>query len=69
MYDDKHKLKIENDNIGRCRVDLSQYKFDIVYRPGKENVAADALNRIAATTHSLKELRDTHEKLCHPELI
>ena len=31
MYDDKHNSKIENDNISRCRVDLSQYKFDIVY--------------------------------------
>ena len=44
MNNDKHKSKIENDNTSRCRVERSQYKFDIVYLPGKENVAADALN-------------------------
>ena len=66
MYDNKHKSKIENDKISRWRVELSQYKFDIIYHPGKENAAADALSRIAAITHSLKELLDIHEKLCHP---
>ena len=30
MYDNKHKSKIKNDNISRWRVELSQYKFDIV---------------------------------------
>ena len=47
MNNDKHKSKIENDNISRCRVERSQYKFDIVYLPGKENVAADALKTVS----------------------
>ena len=47
MNNDKHKSKIENDNISRCRVELSQYKFDIIYLPGKENVAADALKTVS----------------------
>ena len=66
MYDNKHKSKIKNDKISRWRVELSQYKFDIIYLAGKENAAADALSRIAGITHSLKKLLDIHEKLCHP---
>ena len=66
MYDNKHKSKIKNDKISRWRVELSQYKFDIAYCLGKDNIAADALSRLAATTNSLKELHDIHEKLCHP---
>ena len=30
MYDNKHKSEIKNDKINRWRVELSQYKFDIV---------------------------------------
>ena len=52
--------------ISRWRVELSQYKFDIVYRPGMENVAADTFSRIAAEGHPLQELHDLHEQLCHP---
>ena len=66
MYDIKHKSKIKNDKISRWRAELSQYKFDIVYCVDKNNVAADALSCLAATTSSLKELHDIHEKLCHP---
>ena len=66
MYDNKHKSKIKNDKINRWRIELSQYKFDIIYHPGNQNAAADALSRIAAITHSLKELLDIHKKLCHP---
>ena len=66
MYDSKHKSKIKNNKIARWRVELSQYKFDIVYRPGKDNVVADTLTRIAALSHPLKELHELHEQLCHP---
>ena len=60
MYDNK------NDKISRWRVELSQFKYDIIYRPGKENVVADTFSRIASISNSLQELYDIHEKLCHP---
>ena len=58
VHDNKHKSKIKNDKISRWRVELPQQKYDIVYHPSKENVAADVLSHIAARTHSLKELHD-----------
>ena len=66
MYDNSRRSKIKNDKINRWRVELSQFKFEISYRPGKENYAADTFSRIAAITHPLEELRDLHEKSCHP---
>ena len=38
--------KIKNDKIMRWRVELSSYKYDVVYRPGTENKGADPLSRI-----------------------
>ena len=66
MYDNRRRSKIKNDKIGRWRVELSEFKYDIIYRPGKDNVAADTFSRIAAVGHPLGELRDMHESLCHP---
>ena len=66
MFDNHKKSKIKNVKISRWRVELSQYKFDIAYRPGKDNVAADTFSRIASIGHPLQELSDLHEQLCHP---
>ena len=59
----KRKSKIKNDKISRWRVELSQYKFDIIDRPGKDNVAAVTFSRIAAIAHPLQELHELHENL------
>ena len=64
MYDNRRRTKIKIDKIGRWRVDLSQYKYNIKYRPGKDNVA-DTFSRIAAVKHPLQALQKLHEKLCH----
>ena len=69
MYDQKRPgTKIKNDKIMRWCTELSPYSFDIVYRPGPENKAADALSRhvcsaLLCSTNVLKEL---HDALCHP---
>lgn len=67
MFDSKHASKIKNDKIQRWRLELSPYKYEIIYRPGKENYAADALSRVCATTESRNaQLLTLHEALCHP---
>ena len=45
MFSKTHKSKIKNDKLLRWRTELSPYRFDIVYRPGKKNIPADTLSR------------------------
>lgn len=66
MFDNQRKSKIKNVKIARWRVELSQYKYDIVYRPGNQNVAPNTFSRIATIGHPIQELHNIHEQLCHP---
>ena len=65
MFKTHHKGKIKNDKIMRWRIELSTYDFDIIYRPGCQNVSADALSRVCMSM-SVNKLREIHESLCHP---
>ena len=49
MFDTKHKGKVKNEKIMRWRMELMCYHFDIVYRPGVENISADTLSRPCAS--------------------
>ena len=69
MFDQKNHGKIKNDKIARWRLKLSNFKFDTVYRPGKDNAPADMLSRInscSAMIHSESRLKEIHDSLCHP---
>ena len=66
IFGPKHSGKVKNEKIQRWKIELSCFSYDVIYRPGPENVAADALSRAtcgASTTESLVEL---HNSLCHP---
>lgn len=70
MFDMKHGSKIKNEKITRWRLDLSCYSYDIVYRPGRDNHAADALSRVcflsSSVTSTKENLNSLHKSLCHP---
>ncbi|XP_052754766.1 uncharacterized protein LOC128201532 [Galleria mellonella] len=66
MFNQKHTSKIKNEKIERWRLELSCFKFDIVYRPGRQNIVSDALSRVCASTFSRKNLYQLHNTLCHP---
>ncbi|KAL0840676.1 hypothetical protein ABMA28_015872 [Loxostege sticticalis] len=67
MFNMKHSSKIKNEKIQRWRLELAPYKYEIIYRPGKENYAADALSRVCASVETrTSTLFSLHEALCHP---
>ncbi|KAK3745309.1 hypothetical protein RRG08_014457 [Elysia crispata] len=69
MFDNAQKGKIKNDKIQRWRIEISNYSYDVVYRPGSENAAADALSRAtcsATTSGSMDNLKEIQDSLCHP---
>lgn len=67
MFDSKHRNKIKNDKIIRWRIELLPYTYDLVYRPGKYNTAADAMSRLCgAFSTSRSDLTVLHSSLCHP---
>lgn len=65
MFNHQHTSKIKNEKIERWRLELSCYKYDIIYRPGKYNTVPDALSRVCAHIVS-NNLYNLHTALCHP---
>ena len=49
MVDNFRRSKIKNIKVQNWRLELSSYRFDIVYRPGPLNYAADALTSNSKT--------------------
>jgi transposase InsO family protein len=67
LFSTRSVSKIKNEKLIRWRLELSEYHFDVVYRPGSENAAADALSRVAcALTSETGQLTVLHKRLCHP---
>ena len=66
MFDKQHRGKIKNEKFLRWRLELSCFSFDIVYRPGRDNVPADTLSRAMCAMATEDSLFKLHEALCHP---
>ena len=66
MFQQRHTSKIKNEKVMRWRLELSAYSYDILYRPGRENVVADTLSRVCGAISSTEDLVKLHEALCHP---
>lgn len=67
------KSAVKNAKYARWRLELSDYEFEIQYRPGILNVAADALSRcsalgneLAAKSPSYERVAEIHRRLGHP---
>jgi len=66
MFDQKNHGKIKNTKIMVWRLELGQLNYSIRHRPGKDNVAPDAMSRICSSMSSVFQLRLLHDQLGHP---
>lgn len=70
MFSFKASSKIKNEKILCWRLELSCFKFDIMYRPGRDNIPADALSQICSAVGcnnpDIRKLETYHIELCHP---
>ena len=55
------KTKIKNSKIKCWRMELAEFSYTILYRPGSDNVVPGALtSAFCATTQPLTNLRDVY---------
>lgn len=52
MFNNKHARKTKKIENQRWRLELSSYKYEIIYRLVKENIVADAYSRYGASMES-----------------
>ena len=65
MYDSKNHGKIKHAKILRWRIEVSQYKYEIIYCAGKLNAAADTLSHTYSAPLFSTSLYDIHANLFH----
>ena len=68
IFDTSKHGKTKNHKLERWRIELSCLHFDIQYRPGPMNPAADCLSRvvISSVSSTLGSLKNLHDGLAHP---
>merc|ERR1711873_63465 len=77
MFDSRKKSKIKNIKIKNWRMELGAFSYEIKYRPGADNMAADALTRdpiskdmcdsyVWSSKRNVDELKKLHVEMCCP---
>ena len=65
MFDQKHTGKIKNNKILHWWSELSYYSFDIVYKPGLDNIPHDVLScTVFHVPYHMTNLFDSYTMRC-----
>ena len=66
MFDARKRTKIKNNKVLCWRLELASFTYTIVYRPGVNNAAPDALSRAFCATINTPSLMEIHKNLGCP---
>ena len=66
MFDPRRLGKIKNMKIQTWPAELGNFDYEIKHRPGKLNLAPDALSRLSYLGPTESDLVKIHEQLGHP---
>ena len=66
MFSKTNRGKIKNNKILLWRLELGQYHYEIMHKPGRDNVASDTFSRICAAQDDDSTLQTLHNSLGHP---
>jgi len=66
MFDQRNRGKIKSAKTEAWRAELGMFSYEVKHRPGKENVAADALSRVCSVGGHPRSIKGLHEPLGHP---
>ena len=66
MFDTRKRTKVKNNKIQSWRLERASFSYTIRYRPGKDNIAPDALSRAICGMTCATNLYNLHNNLCHP---
>ena len=55
LFDGKPKSKIKNHKLSRWRMELAAYNYTMEFKPGKENVSADAFSRCVSNSLAISD--------------
>ena len=66
MFDSRKRTKIKNNKVLCWRLELAEFTYTIVYRPGVDNAAPDALTRAFCATINTLSLMEIHKNLGCP---
>ena len=66
MFNPQRLGKIKNTKIEIWRSELGNFDYDILHRPGKDNVVPDTLTRISSIVFNGLKLQEIHNHLGHP---
>ena len=66
LFNPQRLGKIKNTKIQLWRTELGNFDYNIVHRPGKQNIVPDTLSRVCSVMYNGLNLVEIHKVLGHP---
>ena len=66
LFNPQRLGKIKNTKIQLWRTELGNFDYNIVHRPGKQNIVLDTLSRVCSVMYNGLNLVEIHKVLGHP---